>query len=80
MMDLQKYRGESIAKSVIERSGTDPNSGLDISFLLKDPNSLGGSASQQLKILRLIIKLPDKRQRLGAKNREDKLVMIQMLT
>jgi HlyD family secretion protein len=52
MMDLQKYLGESIAKSVIERSGTDPNSSLDISFLLKDPNSLGGSASQQLKLLR----------------------------
>ena len=52
LMDLQKYLGESIAKTVIERSGTDPNSSFDTSLLLKDPNSLGGSASRQLKILR----------------------------
>jgi RND family efflux transporter MFP subunit len=37
---------------VIERSGSEPNSGFDTSFLLKDPNSLGGSASRQLKVLR----------------------------
>jgi len=52
LMDLQKYLGESIAKTVIEQSGSDPNSGLETSFLLKDPNSLGGSASRQLKVLR----------------------------
>jgi len=50
LMDLQKYLGESIAKTVIEQS--DPNSGLETSLLLKDPNSLGGSASRQLKVLR----------------------------
>ena len=52
LMDLQKYLGESIAKTVFERSGSDPNSGFDTSLLLKDPNSLGGSASRQLKVLR----------------------------
>jgi HlyD family secretion protein len=52
LMDLQKYLGESIAKTVVEQSGSDPNSSLDTSFLLKDPNSLGGSASRQLKVLR----------------------------
>jgi HlyD family secretion protein len=52
LMDLQKHIGESIAKSVIERSGSDPNSSLDASFLLNDSNSLGGSASRQLKVLR----------------------------
>jgi HlyD family secretion protein len=52
LMDLQKYLGESIAKTVIERSGSDSNSSLDPSFLLTDPNNLGGSASRQLKILR----------------------------
>jgi HlyD family secretion protein len=51
-MDLQKYIGEDIAKTVIEQAGSDPNSGLDTSFLLEDPNSLGGSASRQLKVLR----------------------------
>jgi HlyD family secretion protein len=52
LMDLQKYIGESIAKKVIERSGSDPNSSFDTLLLLKDPNSLGGSASRQLKVLR----------------------------
>jgi HlyD family secretion protein len=52
LMDLQKHIGESIAKTVIERFGSDSNSGLDTSFLLKDPNSLGGSVSRQLKVLR----------------------------
>ena len=52
LMDLQKHIGESIAKTVIERSGSDPNSSLDTSFFLKDPNNLGGSASRQLKVLR----------------------------
>jgi HlyD family secretion protein len=52
LMDLQKYIGEGIAKTVVERSASDPNSGLDTSFLLKDPNNLGGSASRQLKVLR----------------------------
>ena len=52
LMDLQKCLGESIAEKVVELSGSDPNSGLDTSFLLKDPNSLGGSASRQLKVLR----------------------------
>ncbi len=52
LMDLQKYIGESIAKTVIERSGSDPNSSFDTLLLLKDPNSLGGSASRQLKVLR----------------------------
>jgi len=51
MMDLQKYVGESIAKTLLERSDSEPNSSLDTSFLLKDPNSLGGSASKQLKVL-----------------------------
>ena len=51
MMDLQKYLGESIAQKLIEQSGSDSNS-FDISFLLKDPNNLGGSASRQLKVLR----------------------------
>jgi HlyD family secretion protein len=52
LMDLQKHIGESIAKTVIERSGSDSNSGFDTSFLLNDSNSLGGSASRQLKVLR----------------------------
>jgi RND family efflux transporter MFP subunit len=52
LMDLQKYVGQSIAKTLIERTGSDPNSSFDTSFLLKNPNSLGGSASQQLKVLR----------------------------
>jgi HlyD family secretion protein len=52
LMDLQKHIGESIAKTVIERSGSEPDSSLDTSFLLKDPNNLGGSASRQLKVLR----------------------------
>jgi HlyD family secretion protein len=52
LMDLQKYIGENIAKTVVEQCGPDSNSGLDTSFLLKDPNSLGGSASRQLKVLR----------------------------
>src|SRR4030042_248193 len=52
LMDLQKHIGESIAKTGIERSGSDSNSGLDTSFLLKDPNNLGGSVSRQLKVLR----------------------------
>ena len=52
LMDLQKYIGESIAKTLIERSGSDPNSNFDTLLLLKDPNSLGGSASRQLKLLR----------------------------
>jgi HlyD family secretion protein len=52
LMDLQKYIGENIAKKVVEQFSPDSNSGLDTSFLLKDPNSLGGSASRQLKVLR----------------------------
>lgn len=52
MMDLQKYVGESIAKTLIGQFGSEPNSSFDTSFLLKDPNSLGGSASQQLKVLK----------------------------
>jgi HlyD family secretion protein len=52
MMDLQKYVGEGIAKTLLERSGSEPNSILETSFLLKDPNNLGGSASKQLKVLR----------------------------
>jgi HlyD family secretion protein len=51
LMDLRKYIGESVAKAVLGRSASDPNSGLDTSFLLKDPNSLGGSASRQFKVL-----------------------------
>ncbi len=52
LMDLQKYVGESVAKAMIERSGSEPNSSLETSFLLEDPNILGGSASRQLKVLR----------------------------
>jgi len=52
LMDLQKYVGQSIAKTLIERTGSEPDSSFDTSFLLKDPNSLGGSASRQLKVLR----------------------------
>jgi len=52
LMDLQKYIGQDVAKTVIEQTSTDPNSGLDTSFLLEDPNRLGGSASRQLKVLR----------------------------
>ena len=52
LMDLQKYIGENIAKAVIEQAGSEPNSSLDTSFLLDDPNSLGGAASRQLKVLR----------------------------
>ena len=52
LMDLQKYIGEGIAKKVVEQFGSDANSSLDTSFLLNDPNSLGGSASRQLKVLR----------------------------
>ena len=52
LMDLQKYLGETIAKTVIERPSSDPNLSFDVELLLKDPNSLGGSASRQLKVLR----------------------------
>jgi RND family efflux transporter MFP subunit len=52
MMDLQKYVGEDIAKTLLGRSDSELDSDLGASFLLKDPNSLGGSASQQLKVLR----------------------------
>jgi len=52
MMDLQKYVGESIAKTFIERCDSEPNASLEMSFFLKDLNTLGGSASKQLKVLK----------------------------
>jgi HlyD family secretion protein len=48
-MDFQKYLGEALAQGVIEKTGLDPNSGLDVASLLSDANSIGGQASQMLK-------------------------------
>ncbi|GAF89976.1 unnamed protein product, partial [marine sediment metagenome] len=51
LMDFQKHLGESIARKVIEKMDSDPNSNPDMTSLVNDPNSLGGAASQQLDTL-----------------------------
>jgi HlyD family secretion protein len=52
LMDFQKYLGETVAVKFVEdvNSATNLNK-VDIASLLKDPNSLGGEASQELKRL-----------------------------
>lgn len=50
-MDFQKHLGESVARKVIEKMDSDPNSNPDMTSLVNDPNSLGGGASQQLDTL-----------------------------
>jgi len=51
LMDLQKYLGKTVADGLVEKANADPNSGIDVASLLKDPNSLGGEASQKLREL-----------------------------
>ena len=51
LMDFQKYLGEDIAQKVTEKIDSSPNSHPDITSLINDPNSSGGSASQKLDIL-----------------------------
>jgi len=51
LMDLQKYLGKTVADGLVEQANADPNSGIDVASLLKDPNSLGGEASQKLREL-----------------------------
>ncbi|MHC4425605.1 MAG: efflux RND transporter periplasmic adaptor subunit [Planctomycetota bacterium] len=51
LMDLQKYLGETVAKNLVAKADSDPNSSIDIASLLEDPNSLGGEASQKLREL-----------------------------
>jgi HlyD family secretion protein len=53
MMDLQKYIGDAVAKKLVEKLNSDPNSEIDMSVLLEDvndPNS-GSEASQKLREL-----------------------------
>jgi HlyD family secretion protein len=51
LMDFQKYLGAEIAEGVIDKIESDPNFNPDISFLINDPNSLGGEASKQVDTL-----------------------------
>jgi RND family efflux transporter MFP subunit len=51
LMDFQKHLGGDIAREVIEKMVSDPNSNPDMTSLVNDPNSLGGGASQQLDTL-----------------------------
>jgi len=51
LMDFQKYLGADIAEGVIDKIESDPNFNPDISFLINDPNSLGGEASKQVDTL-----------------------------
>jgi HlyD family secretion protein len=53
MMDLQKYLGETVARGLIEKIKLDPNSEIEMSYLIEDvndPNS-GSEASQKLREL-----------------------------
>jgi HlyD family secretion protein len=60
LMDFQKYLGETIANTFVKdvNSSTNINQ-IDVASLLKDPNSLGGAASQELKRLTDSITLAD---------------------
>jgi len=51
LMDLQKYLGKTVAESLVEKASAEPDSSIDITSLLEDPNSLGGEASQKLREL-----------------------------
>jgi len=51
LMDLQKYLGKTVAQTVVAGAGADPNSSINVTSLLEDPNSLGGEASQKLREL-----------------------------
>ncbi|MHC4147645.1 MAG: hypothetical protein ACYSUD_23140 [Planctomycetota bacterium] len=51
LMDLQKYLGKTVAQRVVAGVGADPNSSINVTSLLEDPNSLGGEASQKLREL-----------------------------
>ena len=53
MMDLQKYLGETVARELIDKADSNPNSSIDMSLLLadvNDPNS-GCEASQKMREL-----------------------------
>ena len=71
-MDFQKYLGEELADVLITKLENDPNSGIDITLLLRDdptdsnkssdpndPNDHGGGASQRLKELMDAILIAD---------------------
>jgi HlyD family secretion protein len=60
LMDFQKYLGETVANTFVKdvNSSTNINK-IDMASLLKDPNSLGGAASQDLKRLTDSITLAD---------------------
>ena len=51
LMDFQKCLGEDIAQKITEKIDSSPNSHPDITSLINDPNSSGGSASQKLDTL-----------------------------
>jgi HlyD family secretion protein len=53
LMDLQKYLGEMVAKNLVDQAQQDPNSSIDMAWLLtqiEDPN-LGTEASQKIREL-----------------------------
>ncbi|MHC4300744.1 MAG: efflux RND transporter periplasmic adaptor subunit [Planctomycetota bacterium] len=52
MLDLQNYLGKEPTQRLIEKVGTDPNTTIEMTTLVKflsDPNTLGGEASQTFK-------------------------------
>ncbi|HUU20049.1 MAG TPA: efflux RND transporter periplasmic adaptor subunit [Sedimentisphaerales bacterium] len=51
LMDFQKYLGGGIAREVIEKKDSNPNSNPDMTSLINDPNSLGGEASKRADTL-----------------------------
>jgi len=60
LMDFKKYLGEAVAGKLIEDAVNASNRPIDITSLLEDPNSLGGSAShQKLKELKDNISLAE---------------------
>jgi HlyD family secretion protein len=62
LMDLQNHLGGTAADKLIDEVTRDPNAQIDLAALLellKDPNSLGGSASQELKTLKNAILLAE---------------------
>ncbi len=62
LMDFQKYLGEIIANTFVKDVNSSTNiNNIDVASLLKDPNNLGGAASQDLKRLNDSITLADSR-------------------
>ncbi len=51
LLDFQKYLGADVAKEIIDKIKSDPNSNPEMISLMKDPNSLGGDASKQVDTL-----------------------------